>query len=84
MAKKHLAFTMHVSSGTTQNQGVSSTVDVSDMQSVVVHVAAVGTGTYKVMGSYNGSNFIQIGSDLTSDGSQAIGHRCCYCRRHGR
>lgn len=55
-------------------------VDVEDMKSMTVELFSMGTATYKVMQSMDGTNFLEVGSDFTSAGSQTLSDAALQCR----
>jgi hypothetical protein len=66
MSKKHPALSAPASVTT------GTAIDVSDLTGVTVALYGTFTGTYKVMASYDGSTFKQVGSSLTAAGKQAV------------
>lgn len=46
--------------------------DVSDIVSMQFAITGVGTGTYQVQVSYDGTNFVNLGSAFTADGTLAV------------
>jgi hypothetical protein len=50
----------------------ANAVDVSDLTSAHLSITSVGTATYKVKVSYDGTNFVQFGADVTADADVSL------------
>lgn len=64
--KKSLALAAPASVSTGAAKGIA------DIVSAVVQITGIGTGTYQVKVSFDGTTFVNQGAALTADGSLAI------------
>lgn len=66
MAKRSMTVAVPASVST------GAAVDVSDLTSIKLSITAVGTATLKVLVSYDGTNFVQYGANVTADADVAL------------